>query len=296
MKMAGEKKERKTIKSLSQEICILKEQVKEIEPLKKTVVDLVKIVENLKIDNNFIQVQGKSVRENLQEVTKCNECDKTFESKTKFKKHKLEIHQTKIKCNDCDKEFTKNCELEVHVINEHQSVQKFQCDLCDKTFVLKWRLRKHQMSHLDEERKKCHYFNNGKNCPFDEIGCMFAHEASKMCMFDKSCSNKLCSYQHSTSSNKNLESEKFKSKEDNENSYICEDLHSFEASTPKKSYECEDCENESEECVECIVKRVRGRHGGVTTASRTSTLGCSELESSSCSTSGCSGGARSSFS
>ena len=126
---------------------------------------------------------------------------------------------------------------------------------------------------------------------------MFAHEASKMCMFDKSCSNKLCSYQHSTSSNKNLESEKFKSKEDNENSYICEDLHSFEASTPKKSYECEDCENESEECVECIVKRVRGRHGGVTTASRTSTLGCSELESSSCSTSGCSGGgARSSFS
>ena len=140
MKMAGEKKERKTIKSLSQEICILKEQVKEIEPLKKTVVDLVKIVENLKIDNNFIQVQGKSVRENLQEVTKCNECDKTFESKTKFKKHKLEIHQTKIKCNDCDKEFTKNCELEVHVINEHQSVQKFQCDLCDKTFVLKWRL------------------------------------------------------------------------------------------------------------------------------------------------------------
>ena len=59
---------------------------------------------------------------------------------------------------------------------------------------------------------------------------------------------------------------------------------SFETSTPKKKTEflrneCEDCSNKSE-CVECIV-----RHGGVSTASCTPSSGCSEVESSTCSTS-----------
>ena len=106
--MAGEKKEKKTIKSHSQEIFILKEKVKEIEPLKKTVVDLKKIVESLKLDKNCIQVQRVYFSENLQETVKCNECDKTFESNFFLRKHKLDVHQRKITCKDCDKVFTKN--------------------------------------------------------------------------------------------------------------------------------------------------------------------------------------------
>ena len=44
--MVGEKKE--TVKSLSQEILILKEQVKQIDPLKQKLLDILKVVENLK--------------------------------------------------------------------------------------------------------------------------------------------------------------------------------------------------------------------------------------------------------
>ena len=57
-----------------------------------------------------------------------------------------------------------------------------------------------------------------------------------------------------------------------------------------------DCADKSE-CVECIVKRVREEHGwdgGVTIAQCTLTPGCSDLEASSSSASGC-GGASSSF-
>ena len=64
---------------------------------------------------------------------------------------------------------------------------------------------------------------------------------------------------------------------------------SFKTSTLKKitevkRNECEDCSNQSE-CVECIVRRVREEHGGVSTASCTPSPWCLEMDSSPCSTS-----------
>ena len=41
-----------------------------------------------------------------------------------------------------------------------------------------------------------HYFNDGKVCPCEDIGCMFAHELSDICKFDQTCRNELCSYKH----------------------------------------------------------------------------------------------------
>jgi hypothetical protein len=61
---------------------------------------------------------------------------------------------------------------------------------------LKWRLSKHQQTHSIKTTKKCHYFNNGKACPYEDIGCMFAHEQSDICKFGKLCRNNLCSYMH----------------------------------------------------------------------------------------------------
>ena len=167
-------------------------------------------------------------------------------------------------------------------------------------------MQKHQESHRDSERKKCHYFNNQKTCPFDEIGCMFAHETSEMCRFNKICNNKLCPFQHTRNQygNQNkIEENYLKGKEaehfdftDNFNEYKMEmEPSNFQTSTPKKrKNKCEDCANRSE-CVECIVKRWQMEHGGVTTALRTSTPGGLELGDFSCSTSGCSDGAVSSF-
>ena len=52
------------------------------------------------------------------------------------------------------------------------------------------------MSHSIKTTRNCHYFNNCKLCPYEEIGCMFQHRKSVMCKHDKSCKVKLCSYQH----------------------------------------------------------------------------------------------------
>ena len=56
---------------------------------------------------------------------------------------------------------------------------------------------KHKQTHENTSTKKCHYFNNNLTCPFEEMGCMFAHVASDICKFDQKCSNNLCSFTHS---------------------------------------------------------------------------------------------------
>ena len=43
--------------------------------------------------------------------------------------------------------------------------------------------------------KYCHYYNNGKACPYEEIGCKFLHMESQMCPF-KPCKNSMCQFKH----------------------------------------------------------------------------------------------------
>ena len=63
---------------------------------------------------------------------------------------------------------------------------------------MKWRLRKHMDLHNNPKAKKCHFFNNKKHCPFQEVGCKFLHETSEKCYFQDNCRNALCPYQHET--------------------------------------------------------------------------------------------------
>ena len=46
-----------------------------------------------------------------------------------------------------------------------------------------------------EEAPYCHFYNNGKPCPFQEIGCMFRHENSGPCK-TRLCTRTLCQFQH----------------------------------------------------------------------------------------------------
>ena len=57
------------------------------------------------------------------------------------------------------------------------------------------RLNKHKSVH--RTKKYCHYYNNDKECPFEELGCMFRHEVSKNCYFRGKCKNSLCQFTHS---------------------------------------------------------------------------------------------------
>ena len=83
----------------------------------------------------------------------------------------------------------------------HEQVEEIQCDKCDKTFSLKWRLMQHEKMHESSNRKWCHYFNNQKPCPFEEIGCMFQHADAAHCKFQDNCTRKMCPFKHESNGN-----------------------------------------------------------------------------------------------
>ena len=58
-------------------------------------------------------------------------------------------------------------------------------------------LKKHMLIHTDQAQC-CHYYKNGKLCPFDEIGCMFRHEDADQCR-TRTCTRKLCQNKHELS-------------------------------------------------------------------------------------------------
>ena len=93
----------------------------------------------------------------------------------------------------CDKIF------DVH-LKTHDKTKEFKCTECNEAFYLEWRLRRHVRGHK-VKRKYCHYYDNVNNCPYEEFGCKFKLEESKICVFNKKCSNHLCQYQHDTSKN-----------------------------------------------------------------------------------------------
>ena len=78
----------------------------------------------------------------------------------------------------------------------HSLDEKFKCDLCAKTFHMKWRLVKHRSQHDLTSVRFCHYFNNNKFCHFYELGCMFKHEHAPICKNGLSCRTKLCQFTH----------------------------------------------------------------------------------------------------
>ena len=81
-------------------------------------------------------------------------------------------------------------------MKEHDKRKEFKCSECDLEFFLEWLLNRHIRGHKEVNRKFCHYFNNGKVCPFYESGCRFRHEHSEVCFYGQSCTNHLCQYQH----------------------------------------------------------------------------------------------------
>ena len=123
---------------------------------------------------------------NLSNITK----SKSFDMK-KYVETKHEKHTTK-ECNVCYQTFVRNHELEAH-LKTHTEVQTFPCDICGKRFVLKWRLKKHISGHY--RKRYCHFFNNGKACPYEDIGCKFQHQVSPICKV-QSCNITLCQYRH----------------------------------------------------------------------------------------------------
>ena len=62
--------------------------------------------------------------------------------------------------------------------------------------------------HSNDETKKCHYFNNDKLCPYEEVGCNIFHIDAEMCFNGAECQNLLCSFKHKNIDSINEQSEK----------------------------------------------------------------------------------------
>ena len=151
-------------------------------------------------------------------------------------------------------------------------VETFKCEKCEKIFYLKWRMEKHMNIHSFENIKYCHCFNNSKQCPFEEVGCMFKHERSRNCRFKKNCRNKLCQFQHvvtdettdteddqiNTDDNLHTNNSEKDSCEDQENLHnVSIDDHS-ESETEEEDLECDECGKISENFDAYIEHRGKG--------------------------------------
>ena len=150
-------------------------------------------------DNNC-----KRSKEKERSSDKCQVCEKSSQSVNNLKKHPNGTPG--VKCKVCGNSFVKNSDLELHIKKIHQDAEMYECDKCDKKFLLNWRLKKHQDIHSTRENLKfCHYFNNGKECPYAVIGYMFKHEQSEQCKFKENYRNKLCQFKHDKVNTENLE-------------------------------------------------------------------------------------------
>jgi hypothetical protein len=172
------------VKELSSQI-----KMKDTEPKK------FKILED-KIDKLEFKLKEvvESTGNNVPRI-KCVNCDYSSTKHIELEKHitakHVKVLQVK-KCKFCKETFKENFELESH-LKTHKEAETYDCEKCDKTFVLKWRLRKHQGVH--ETDRYCHYYNNQKFCPFEKLGCKFRHEQSAICKF-QNCNNSLCQFRH----------------------------------------------------------------------------------------------------
>ena len=200
---------KKTNKELNEDVEALTDKVKVLENLVKDLTVKINLKDSFCANKNdkIIEEKIEKIEFRLNEVIKidekitkdksiqCDKCEYSCLKRNEIKQHQKEKH-IKVsdvkKCNKCDKTFKENHELENHLKTEHE-IENFKCDKCDKTFVLKWRLRKHMSVH--ETTKYCHYYNNDKFCPYDELGCKFRHEVSIPCKF-RECKNILCQFRH----------------------------------------------------------------------------------------------------
>ena len=193
-------KKSKTVKELDTDVKkllnIVESLKKELKETKYTLNSKIKGLENKLITNipkerttPTANVKDRIIKKN------CMKCDFTGNTYGEIKNHIIEKHPQKFQYKHCDLSFDKRSDLEEHISAQHEITESYKCTECDKTFILKWRLRKHTEIHKSKS-KYCHFFNNDKVCLFEKIGCTFKHDRSPQCKFGDKCNRNLCQYSH----------------------------------------------------------------------------------------------------
>ena len=165
--------------------------------LEKTKMTIMRIqdkkAENIPTKERLLSESSKALPNN---DINCRVCDKTFTNKSELVNHIKTKHNRTGECRLCEKRFSTNYQLEIH-LQEHGSSKKYKCEQCDKAFHFKWRLGKHMKIHSEHKSiRACHFFNNGKLCPFEEVGCKFLHIKSIDCKYKDKCRFDRCQFRH----------------------------------------------------------------------------------------------------
>ena len=234
-----------TLKSLQLEISIIKEELKDIKIELKEAKEELKEVQSVKEEkqNKKLEKNSETFDSNSKKDYDCRKCELICTTKYKLRAHIKTSHPKAIKCTYCEEVFSQHFELEKHL--EKHKKKEFTCEVCKKDFHLEWRLNKHIASHEFDTWKYCHYFNNKKSCPYEDIGCMFKHEKSENCRFNKICRNKLCPYQHQDISvNKQNDKNGIQSVECevNDEIVLTNDIEEDASDADSYEFECDHCE------------------------------------------------------
>ena len=123
------------------------EHAVENHPLSHVFFGTVKIEEdNLTIKECYYQNPAniESVHEK-QKPLSCPNCDSTFTSNSKMKRHIQTVHEgiKPFKCEFCPLECGSNSDLKRHVGRVHEKNKPFQCELCPLNYGTKSDLHRH---------------------------------------------------------------------------------------------------------------------------------------------------------
>ena len=136
---------------------------------------------------------------------------------------------------------------------------KFECDECDKVFRYEQILEKHKEAEHEDVQLFCHYYNNEKECPFED-DCIFAHEDSEKVKFGGNCERNMCMFKHEDLVTETCDSDD--DSEDGDDNMIGDvgnnfdeikpvleqfeqDVDNFEQLLEKYSPKCKECEFEA---------------------------------------------------
>ena len=226
--------------------------------LKKEFIGLHAMIQNLLEKHGDLEKKYEIfVKKQRKKNFKCRNCGENFESLRELKKHKEEGCDSDFRCDECEKCFKDENKVQDHVEKMHE---KFDCDECDKVFKYEAALEKHKEAAHENVELFCHYFNNNKDCPFEDE-CIFVHEESDNCKYGKQCERKLCMFKH-----ENPEEEESETDSDGENDEVDigvngmdlnkikpvlekfkKAVDNFEELLDKYSLKCKECEFEAKD-------------------------------------------------